>query len=144
MSDGFFKGIESVEAFSKLPYFSPGSGIVELQAAKKVESKSEDKFFRTEWLVIESTGPEANPPGSLVSNSIKMNGKYRESALRDVKGIVGALIDEDPKNVTAGDADELANEDKNPGKGTRVRYVATRKDDSTFVRVSFSPYRPAK
>lgn len=73
-------------------YLAPGTYIVEISACRHVQSqKDNSEYFTAEMDVIESNNP-AHPVGSPATWMCKLNGKYPQSALADVKAFVVAAV----------------------------------------------------
>jgi hypothetical protein len=139
MSD--FAGIENAKTSEKNAHLAPGcSFVLEVMANKKFKSRKGETWFAAEFSILEASGPDANPVGSVASYLVKMTGN--DSALGNIKGYVAALINEPPTKVDAKMCEELVGVE-NPGQGTKVRVttVATKTGKGgDFTLHKFSPY----
>lgn len=139
MSD--FAGIENAKTSDRLPNLTAGcSYILRAESNKKFKSRKGETFFAAEFTIIESSGPNANAPGTQASWLVKMTGN--DSALGNIKGYVAALIHEPVKNVSAAMCDELVGED-NPAAGKNVRVstmLVPTKKGGEFTLHNFAPY----
>lgn len=122
---GIFSAIESTPGTRQRGQFlTTGTYIVEVQSCRHVVSqKSNDEYFAAELDVLESSN-DNYPTGSPATWMCKLNGRYPQSALADVKSFVVACLGCPDSEVTeklitehvlGGDGSALA--------GERVRIV---------------------
>ena len=136
---GNFSGIESAGFSEKLPPISAGNYLLEIQVIKVIATRAKGNFVVSEFRVLESSGPEAAPVGSLVSHMIKMS---LDSALGNVKQLASGVLAKNPKEVTAENCDRMVS-DENPCAGTVVRASAVEiktKAGTPFTTVRYSAY----
>lgn len=139
----YFVGVEQAKTSEKLPYFNPGKYKLQVDLIKIFDSRSKGPMFVTEYTVLESEGSDANQPGSRVAHLIKLRGN--DSALGNIKGLVGALTGEGAGKVNQNMCDRLVAAD-NPAKGTKVKafaYMTQTKEGKDFTMIQYSPSEEA-
>ena len=140
-----FDGVDKAEASDKLPFISPGTYVLEVSRLKLVESKTGEDFFAAEFKVLEAEGAEARPAGTECVHLIKLSGKWRMTALGNVKAFAAALIGESVENIGTSDMDELVS-DEQPALGNKIRafaFNAQTKNGGQFTKVKYSTFAPA-
>lgn len=137
MSGSYFVGVENAKTSEKLPYIQPGRYVLRVDQIKVFDSRTKGPMFVAEYTIVESEGLGANPKGSRAAHLIKLKGN--DSALGNVKGMVGALTGEGSSNVTQTMCDAVVAE-TNPTKGTLVRafaFITETKAGTDFTKVQY-------
>lgn len=135
----YFVGIENAKTSERLPYFKPGSYELILDVAKVFPSRKHGPMFVSEWTITKSEGEGANPAGTRAAQLIKLSA---DTALGNIKGLVGALTGEGPSKVTQAMCDNLVSE-KNPAKGSRAKafvHITLTKAGEDFTLVQYEPF----
>jgi hypothetical protein len=114
---GFYDGIEDAEVSNRLPWLQPGSYVLQVDALKQIPKSRKGPLFIAEYTIVKRLSNEGNPEGTRCSHVIKMS---LDTALQNIKGLVSAILDENPKSVTRAVCESLSS-DKNPAKGGQVR-----------------------
>lgn len=119
-NDNFFDGFDDEQVSEKIPDLMPGNYRLKVESIRAGVGKiSKKNYVRATVKVIESSGEEANPPGSLVSFGF-VRGQFASYYVRDVKSLGAALLGQDINSVSADLLAELVAEDQ-PAKGTEFR-----------------------
>lgn len=140
----YFVGVENSKTSERLPYFSPGRYLLQTEMLKVFDSRSKGPLFVSEYLVLEAEGEGANPVGSKVAHLIKLRGN--DSALGNIKGLVGALTGEGSGKVTQAMCDRIVAPD-NPAKGTKVKafaYNTVTREGKDFTLIQYEPSAAAE
>lgn len=135
----YFIGVENAKTSEKLPYIAPGTYELEVDVIKVFESRGKGPMFVAEYTVLSSDGAGANAVGSRCAQLIKLRGN--DSALGNIKGLVGALTGEGVSKVTQKMCDSIVGPG-NPAKGFRVRafaYETDTKAGGKFTMIQFDP-----
>lgn len=135
----YFVGVENSKTSERCPYFSPGRYLLETEQIKVFDSRSKGPMFVAEFTVLEAEGEGANPVGSRVANLIKLRGN--DSALGNIKGLVGALTGDGSSRVTQAMCDRIV-EPSNPAKGTQVKafaYLTKTREGADFTLIQYEP-----
>lgn len=139
----YFVGVENAKTSEKLPYISPGQYELQVELIKVFDSRSKGPMFVAEYTVLSSEGLGANEKGSRCAQLIKLRGN--DSALGNIKALVGALTGEGTAKVTQKMCDAIVSEG-NPAKGAKVKafaYETDTKAGGKFTMIQFSPVTPA-
>lgn len=139
----YFVGVENAKTSEKLPYFNAGKYTLRVDLIKVFDTRSKGPMFVSEYTVLESEGETANEVGSRVAHLIKLRGN--DSALGNVKGLVGALTGEGAAKVNQNMCDRIVAAD-NPAKGTKLKafaYVTQTREGKDFTMIQYSPSEEA-
>jgi hypothetical protein len=119
---GIFSKIGKVGAARpKGQFFTKGRYDVSVVSVRHVESKvGSDQFFVVDFDIQESTNPDL-PAGTAATWMTKLNGKYPDMALADIKAFVMAATNADEEDV-----DEATIEEALEGDGTALAGMALR------------------
>lgn len=135
----YFVGVENAKTSEKLPYFEPGRYLLQVEQIKVFDSRSKGPMFVAEYTILENEGEGSNEKSSRAAHLIKLRGN--DSALGNVKGLVGALTGEGPGKVTQAMCDKLVAPD-NPAKGAKVKafvYVTKTREGNDFTMIQYEP-----
>lgn len=136
-----FAGIENAKTSERLPNIRPGLYTLQVQALKAFTSRAKGPMFVAEFSVLESSGPDANAPGSSASHIIKMS---LDSALGNIQGLMAAVLNVPTEKVTESICDEAVSaKGSELVKGAKVRAEATvvkTKAGGDFTRVRYRPF----
>ena len=142
--DEMLDGFEEAPSNRRLPLIQAdetGSTYVfELLDFKMISGFGGDDFVIAEFKVKSAKGTKTNDVGTLCSDVIKTSGKFKKSALGNVRDLVGALANKEPSTVTRTDIITAAT--TNNLRGALINCTATlgeTKDGGPWTRKTYTP-----
>lgn len=137
---GLFGGIENVQVNGGGVYLLPGANYeVKITAVKTISARGGWHGFVAEFEIVASTHPE-RPAGMMCSWMVKLDPKYRETALANIKGFVAAASGLQPNDIDEAGVEAVVAAD-NPLKGMRLKASVTdikTKEGKDFTKVVWS------
>lgn len=140
--DSDFDGVDTATVSTRYPDLTKGGYLLELAGLKYIKSqKNEQKYLIPEFVVLEASGEEARPAGSMAKLMIKKNIMFAKK----VKAFAAALLNRDPSEIKAAHIRELLKNQEvlNRVIGTKVRanaYPETSQKGVNFLNVRWTPY----